>query len=173
MKIKMLATGSQYNLNDYEKLFFFFMGFLQNKRATKDVRFYMYSDDIKHILGLVKPHKSKPIMVAEELKLTNHPIFKNIKKVFRIGVVNTHQWFIQYRRDINTDKYISNNGHWKIVETEITDINVIKLYYYLVGRLSGTEDIVDDNVEIKESSINMTPLLSQVLHPFFREHFMI
>ena len=166
MKIKVLEYTLQQSLTDHEKVFSSFMGYLDRFHETKDVRFYMSSNDIKHILGHVKPHASKPRKVTQEYKL-RMPWLDNISKSFKIGMAASSTWFLEFREC--SPKYKSQNGMYNLVDTEITDIEAIKVYYYLMGRISATESIVADGIKIFDGNATR----ATTLHPFYKDHAMI
>ena len=166
MKIKVLEYTLEDDLTDHEKVFSCFMAYMQGNHESKNVRYYMYSDDIKHILGHIKPHLSQPRTVAQEYKL-HKGLLDNIQKSFKIGMVNDATWTVEFIQP--DDKYKAGNGKMNIVETDIQDIEAIKVYYYLMGRLSGTETILNDGIEMREGNSAKTT----VLHSFFKNHAMI
>ena len=166
MKIKVLEYTLEQSMTDHEKVFSSFMGYLDRFHETKDVRFYMSSNDIKHILGHVKPHASKPRMITEEYKLRN-PWLDTISKSFKIGTASASTWFVEFR-DCPRE-YKSQNGSFNLVDTEITDVEAIKVYYYLMGRISGPESIVADGIKIYDGNATR----SNQLHPFFKDHALI
>ena len=166
MKIKVLEFTLEADLTDHEKVFSCFMGYLNKCHETKDVRFYMSSHDIKHILGHIKPHASKTRKITEEYKLRN-PWLDNISKAFKIGMASSSTWFLEFREC--PPEYKSQNGSMNIVDTEITDIEAIKVYYYLMGRLSSPESIVADGIKIYDGNSTR----ATQLHPFFKDHALI
>jgi hypothetical protein len=166
MKIKVLEYTLEAELTDYEKVFSCFMAYLNRFHETKDVRFYMSSNDIKHILGHTKPHASKTRKITEEYKLRN-PWLDNISKAFKLGMASSSTWFLEFREC--PPEYKSQNGMWNIVDAEITDVEAIKVYYYLMGRLSATESIVSNGIKIFDGNATT----SSTLHPFFKDHALI
>lgn len=164
MKIQVPAYALRYNLNDYELLFCNFMAYLSKDVKYKDARYYMYADDIKHMLGYVVKHPSKNKMVPDTRR--THDALGIITKVFKFGIINDCTYTVEF---IKRPEYEYRNGALKLVDVEITEVEVMKLYYYLVGRLTS-EDIIDDNTTIDRVKKSWT---DYALKPFFREHFMI
>jgi hypothetical protein len=166
MKIKVLEYTLESTLTDHEKVFINFMAYLNRFHETKGVRFYMSSHDIKHILGHIKPHASKTRKITEEYKLRN-PWLDTLSKSFKIGMASSSTWFIEFR-DCPAE-YKSQNGMYNIVETEITDAEAIKVYYYLMGRLSAPESVVSKGIKIYDGNATT----SSTLHPFFKDYALI
>ncbi len=164
MKIQVPAYALKYNLNDYELLFCNFMAYLAKDVKYKDARYYMYADDIKHMLGYVVKDPSKNRMVPDCRR--THDALGIITRVFKFGIINESTFTVEF---IRRPEYNARNGHLNLEEVEITNLEVIKLYYYLVGRLTAS-DIIDDNVTIERRKKSWT---DYALKPFFREHFMI
>ena len=168
MKIKVPAYTLEHNMTDNEKVFCAFMGFISSNYSVNHVRYFMYSDDIKHILAHTKEHKSKNRVSTLDYKNQNWTKeLDTIREVFNIGFINSHTWSVEFKTA--EPKYISRNGKYILKETDIEDLNAIKCYYYLVGRLSGTEQIIDDGVKIETKYTHQTT----VLHRCFEDHFMI
>ena len=170
MKIKVPTYCTAHNLTDRELVFANLMLFFAVQSGWKNYRYYMWSDDIKHILGITTNHPRRQALTS--LSITNiAPQFDMLKKVFRIGSFNHPQWFVQFP-DYLPDDMSAANGALLKTEVEITDIEAIKVYYYLAGRLSGTETIIDkgrNQIDPRDA----TPDKSSVLHRFYREHLMI
>ena len=170
MKIKVPTYCAAHNLTDRELVFANLMLFIAVQSGWKDYRYYMWSDDIKHILGITTNHPRRQALTS--LSITNiAPEFSGLKKVFQLGTFNNPQWFVQFPNFLPDDMTAANGSLLK-TEVEITDIEAIKVYYYLAGRLSGTETIIDtgrNEIEPRDA----TPDKSSVLHRFYREHLMI
>ena len=170
MKITVPTYVTQQQLTDRELVFCNLMLFFAVQSGWKHYRYYMWSDDIKHILGITVPHKSRRAVTSSSIS-NIAPEFSGLKKVFQLGTFNNPQWFVQFPEFI-CNEYTARNGALLKTEVEITDIEAIKVYYYLAGRLSGTETIVDtgrNEIDPREA----TPDKSSVLHRFYREHLMI
>lgn len=169
MKIKVPEYVLKYNLTDHELVFCSFMGWA-GRRGAKKVRWYMYSDDIKHILGHVKEHKSFNKLSASEYNAATSPEamekLKNIKQVFNIGMLGFHTYTV----DFNAPEDAWNkNGSIRYTEVEINSLDAIKIYYYLVGRISSNEELIQDGTKIENEHARKTTVLAK----FFDEHFMI
>ena len=170
MKIKVPTYCTANNLTDHELVFCNLMLFLAVSSGWKGYRYYMWSDDIKHILGITIPHPSRSAITA--ISLSNiAPQFTRLKKLFKIGTFNNPQWFVQFP-DSLPDEMIAANGHLLKTEVEITDMEAIKVYYYLAGRLSGTEQIINSDIKRIDPDL-ATPIKSSVLHSFYKDHMMI
>ena len=168
MTIKVPAYVLKHNLTDHELVFSSFMGYL-GRRGAKHFRFYMYSDDIKHLLGHVKKHKSLDEMVAEEYRehgAMSDEYLENIKKVFHIGMPSYHKWSVSFNCP---DDQWNTNGSLPFADVEITNIEAIKVYYYMIGRVSGNNIISDEPIKFDDGTARHTTVLAK----FFREHFMI
>ena len=168
MKIKVPAFTLQEELTDNEKVFCAFIAYLSVNYSMNDIRYFMYADDIKHILGHTHKHKSKNRVVSSDYKNQNWSNeLGTIRKLFKIGFINTQTYAVEVRKP--DDKYLARNGKYILKETFIKDINAIKCYYYLVGRLSGTEEIVNDGVKIEDKYTHQTTVLERC----FQDNFMI
>ena len=168
MNIKVPAYALKHNLTDHELVFCSFMGYL-GRRGAKNVRFYMYSDDIKHLLGHVKPHKSLNEMVAEEYReqgAMSVAYLEGITKVFKIGMPSYHTWSVDFNMP---ETEWNRNGSIPYADAKITDIEAIKIYYYMVGRVSGNDIFSDKPLYFEEETSRHTTVLAK----FFREHVMI
>tara|TARA_R110000822_G_scaffold301033_1_gene424659 strand:- start:1338 stop:1844 length:507 start_codon:yes stop_codon:yes gene_type:complete len=168
MKIKVPTYVLEHELTDHEKLFCGVMTFFASTEGWVKARYYMYSNDVKHILGHTRPHKKFPRLSAEEYKSNEYGSqLNNIEKLFRIGFFTTQRWGIEF---IDPGfQYKAANGQLLQSEIEITDIEVIKLYYYIMGRMSGTESIINKGISI-ESEADVS---TRALHRFFEDHAMI
>ena len=164
MKIKVPAKALKYDLNEYELLFTCFMAFIVKEYGYKDTRYYMYADDIKHILGQVYKHPSRRMMVPAQSR--GHEAFGKLTKLFNFGILTQTTYTVEFIRDT---EYEHRNGSLKLSEVEINDIEVIKRYYYLIGRVTS-EDLVDTNTIIDRRKNAWT---DKAVKPFFREYFMI
>ena len=164
MKIKVPAKALEYNLNEFELLFSCFMAFIAKEYGYKDIRYYMYADDVKHILGAVYKHPTRRMMVPEQSR--SHEQLGNLTKLFRFGILSQTTYTVEFIKDSD---YEFRNGQLKLEEVEIEDIEVIKRYYYLIGRLTS-EDLVDKEAIIDRPKSSW---LDKAVKPFFREYFMI
>jgi len=164
MKIKVPAYALDYNLNDYELLFSCFMAFIAKEYGYKNIRYYMYADDVKHLLGFIDKNPTRNVMVPDGRH--THKSFGTITDVFRFGFITQDTFTVEF---IRRPEYEFRNGQIMIEEAEITDFEVIKLYYYMIGRLTA-EDIVDDEVKISRKKASW---MDTAIKPFFREHFML
>ena len=127
-------------------------------------------EDVKHMLGHVKPHPSENKMSIIEYKYQTQACedyLKNISKVFRIGMVDYYTWGIEFDMP---DEYWYKNGHIIFDEAEITDIEAIKIYYYLAGRCSDNNIFTDTEERIIPNSLAKR---SSKIDVFFRDHFML
>ena len=168
MKIKVPAYTLEHDMTDNEKVFCALMAFISSNYSVNHVRYFMYADDIKHILGHTKKHKSKDRLVTLEYKNQNWGEQLNtIRKLFKIGFISTQTWSVEFRRA--KPEYISRNGKYILEENDIKDLDAIKVYYYLVGRLSGTEEIINEGMEISDKYTHETT----VLHKCFNDNFML
>ena len=172
MKIKVPTYTLGYGLTDHELVFANLMLFFANDAsgAFKGYRYYMRSDDIKHILGITYLQDKRNEMSAKALS-NLAPEFDSIKRVFRLGAINFSQWFVQFPDNIPAE-YISRNGRLMHTDIELKDLEAIKLYFYLAGRLSGTESIISESIKILDEK-EATARVSSVMHPFFKEHTLI
>ena len=168
MKIKVPTYVLKHKLTDNEKLFCALMTFFASTEGWVKARYYIYSNDIKHILGHVRPHPRLNRLSAEEYRGIEYGSqLDTIEKIFRIGFFTTQIWGVEF---IDPGfEYKAANGQLLQSETDIEDIEVIKLYYYLIGRLSGTESIINKGISIKDD-INTD---ARALHRFFEDHFML
>lgn len=168
MKIKVPEYVLKHDLTDQELVFCSFMGYL-GRRGAKNVRFYMYSDDIKHILGHVKMQARLPKKTAVEYSAHGGESggeLTSIKKVFRIGMVSYHTWSVEFQAPALA---WNQNGSIKYDEVEINDLDAIKIYYYIVGRISGNDIMEEGEPVLSDKTTNK----STVLAPFFKYNFMI
>lgn len=168
MTIKVPTYVLKYGFNDHELVFSAFMLYLLAKE-NKHTKFYMWSDDIKRILGHTKKTNNKRLRrpVVEEYRERDGlamGYLERVLKAFEIGFVDYHTWSVRY---IPHTEYEFRNGNIHNTDIEITDQKAINIYYYLVGRINGQNIIekgrpkLGDNIAIK----------STVVVPFFKKHF--
>ena len=128
MKIKLPTQCRDLNLNDREKIFAWLIYEAAIKLKTKDwykYEFNFHSRDINHILG----------------KPAANPAFKNLRKVFNIGVLN--EWTVS----VNWIKpRFAGNRHQfpDSYEDTLKDPELFVMYAYLLGRCVSKETLFAD-----------------------------
>lgn len=170
MKIKVPEYVLKHDLTDHELVFCSFMGWA-GRRGAKNVRWYMHSDDIKHMLGHVVAGKSPNRKTSIEYHQPDAPntnvLLEGIRKVFTIGMPSYHTFTVDFNAP---DDAWNRNGSIRYAETEINSLEAIKIYYYIIGRISGSDDLIQDGAKFHPVQSTRK---STVVEKFFQEHFMI
>ena len=103
------------------------------------VRYYIHTGDLKRILGKVNATFYDTILEGP-------------RKVFTIGILNSYTATIEYK---TSKQNIHKNGSIVTGYEEINDLDAIRLYYYLIGRQTGSQ-LVEDRPE-KQKMLYDTP----------------
>lgn len=126
MKIILPAMASKYDdWTDNEKVLMSLFFHFYSLDGIRDTTYFVHSKDIRHILGILK--------AANPSKYLD-----NIRRVLRIGLLSWDVWSIQLMYD-NDSK--SSNGRLLSYEDTITDLEAIKTFSYLAGRVSAPDII--------------------------------
>jgi len=134
MTIYVPKYTENYNLNDHQKVFLAFLVFLE-REAGHDKEFMFYSTDVKRITGSeAVPHIGRNQAMVELLKVIN------------ISTYNSHNWGISFKQELKTlVKHGEACGNLLQCSTEITDESAIRIFFYLMGKVTGGNIITDNN----------------------------
>lgn len=102
------------------------------KEHGRMVKYFIHTGDLKRILGKVNATYYDAILEGP-------------RKVFHIGVLNSYTATIEF---IATNNNLHKNGAVITDYAEITDLDAIRLYYYLIGRQTGSV-LVEERTETK------------------------
>ena len=156
MKITVPLLAKEYKLNDREMVFAH-MIFYQLKKWGKNTVFYMHGDDVRRLLD-----KSGASVGDGHLE--------GIRKVLRVAVLDRMTFRIGYLHDRR--QISQGNGAMLPCTVEINDINAIKLYYYILGRVTGSDITTetDDNFKFFEGENTYSKQgASRIVDRFYRK----
>jgi hypothetical protein len=124
MKIKVPYLASINNLNDRELVFAHFI-YYQLRKHGKATNFYMYGSDVRRLLN-------KPTATGDHVD----SILERLRKVFKIGSLNLTTFRISF---IDNKETVATNGSIRVEEVTIENLDAIKIYFYLIGRVTGMD----------------------------------
>ena len=118
---------------DQELVFLSLMAYIHNTQPKEDLytEFNMYAKDFYSLL-----HIQRGVSVAGEQLL-------NIKRMYRIGLVDQYNVYIQARPGIY-EEYTGQNLNVPVVKEAIESVQALRTYSYLCGKLANTKNIVNE-----------------------------
>lgn len=164
MIIKVPTHVLNENLTDRELVFSALMLFLSRSEGKK-WSFNFFSEDVKTILGHFKenPGTMKRKDAVKEYALNGiSDNIGNMAKLFKIGVKNYHTWNVSFPKDLPED-CMYGNGWIKESKVSISDQYAVKVYCYLVGRVSNGTIVSQSEPKLYDKDDRKT----KALHPFF------
>lgn len=155
MQINVPEYTNAFDLNDDEKVLLSLVSYLQLKsKLFKPVTFVMHSYDVKRILNI--------------LPVRNHSLYiERVRKVLRIGMVSEGKWTVSLKVP---DSGFHQYGRVISGKTEITNLESIKRYAFVAGRLQDPS-LMEDFTHFAQGNERIQLHSRPILHEYFDEAF--